>query len=37
MEKALKSKSISSKAKKAEKGILSGKILPGAAVNRVLK
>lgn len=37
MEKALKSKSISSKAKKAEKKILLGKILPGAAVNEILK
>lgn len=37
MEKALKSKSIFSKAKKAEKKILSGKILPGAAVNEILK
>jgi hypothetical protein len=37
MEKAMKSKSISSKAKKAEKEILSGKVLPGVAVNHVLK
>ncbi len=37
MEKALKSKNISSKAKKAEKKILSGKVLPGAAVYEILK